>query len=65
MGPLVPHPDDREQIAAARPGPGAPPEPAPGFGHPGEEPDRADAEPDAARDPGPVDTPFHTPEPGA
>lgn len=60
--PLLPHPDDGEQIAAADPGPGAP-APAPGFGVAGEEPDRTDAEPGSDRDPGQVETPFRTPTP--
>lgn len=40
--PFEPNPhDDEERIAAADPGPGGP-EPAPGFGIGGEDPDRAD-----------------------
>jgi hypothetical protein len=59
--PLLPHPDDDERVAAADPGRGAP-EPAPGFGVGGEEPDRVDEEPDGDRAPAP-DTPFRTPRP--
>ena len=70
--PLLPHPGDGgqnqdERVAAADPGRGAP-EPAPGFGVGGEEPDvpedagDEDAGDDrAARASG--DTPFRTPEP--
>jgi len=63
--PFLPHPDDRDdsrdQIAAADAGVGAP-EPAPGLGVEGEEPDRVDVEPPVEVDPSRVDTPFRTPE---
>ena len=58
--PLLPHPGDDERVAAADPGRGAP-EPAPGLGVGGEEPDALDAEPGTGE---PVaETPFRTPEP--
>lgn len=58
--PLLPHPGDDERIAAADPGRGGP-EPAPGFGVGGEDPDIVDEEPDT-REPE-AETPFRTPEP--
>ena len=63
--PLVPHPDDRDSdqagVPAADAGVGGP-EPVPGFGVEGEEPDRVDAEPTAGVDLSGVDTPFRRPE---
>ena len=60
--PMLPHPDDDESIAAADPGAGAP-EPAPGFGTQGEEPDRADTDPGSEPGATVSDTPFRTPVP--
>lgn len=65
--PLLPHPEgargEEDSVAAADPGVGAP-EPAPGFGIGGEEPDAAEADTaDGSVDPGRVDTPFRTPQP--
>jgi hypothetical protein len=67
--PFVPHPDDadddRDDVAAADPGAGAPPS-APRFGVEGEEPDQVDSEPPAGLGPAEADIPFRTPEvPGA
>ena len=63
--PFVPHPDDHDSdqagVPAADVGVGGP-EPAPGFGVEGEEPDRVAAEPSAGLDPSGVDTPFRRPE---
>ncbi|VTR76158.1 hypothetical protein [Cellulomonas hominis] len=60
--PLLPHAGPTEDtVAAADPGPGAPP-PAPGFGIGGEEPDVAeDATGDEEATP-PRDTPFRSPD---
>ncbi|WP_409330759.1 hypothetical protein [Trujillonella humicola] len=56
--PQLPDPDDG--IPAADAGRGAPP-PAEGFGVEGEDPDRAEGEPHAPREP--ADPPFRTPDP--
>jgi hypothetical protein len=60
--PLLPHPDDGDDGAAADPGPGAP-DPAPGFGVDGEEPDLPDVDAGADRADVHLDTPFRTPDP--
>jgi hypothetical protein len=70
MEPFMPHSATDEKIAAADPGAGAP-EPAPGFGIGGEEPDRAEqstedqpADDDEQAPPADDgDVPFRTPEP--
>ncbi len=70
MEPLIPHPEKDETIAAADPGSGAP-EPAPGFGIGGEDPDRAEGQeedPPSEGDPSSSpaaegDVPFRTPDP--
>jgi hypothetical protein len=60
--PLLPHADRTEDtIAAADPGPGAP-EPAPGFGIGGEEPDVAEQTAADEQTAAPRDTPFRTPD---
>ena len=51
-----------EGIPAADPGQGAP-EPAPGFGVEGEEPDVSGGDEDAEGRPAPSEPPFRTPDP--
>ncbi len=59
--PFQPHPDHREEIAAADPGAGAP-EPAPGFGIGGEDPDVTEGADEAETGVRDHSTPFRTPE---